>query len=244
LLDAQGGSVLSSAERKARKGLFRAVQNGEFSNPEQDIGPASKFHSVSTYDSYEHLVAAERKKDMNIPVELQDQWARDRSKKAENKRARAKARLEAAADPMSPKKGGKKGHKAILAAAKLDPSSSIPERVIDMVTLEQQIRRFIADISGKATMALPPMNKESRKQVHELATAFHLKSQSKGKGNERYTTLTKTTRSGIAINEQKVRRVAKHGRVFTHLGKNATIMPRHKDGDEVGKVRNVLTRYE
>ncbi|KIM75681.1 hypothetical protein PILCRDRAFT_666166 [Piloderma croceum F 1598] len=220
LLDAKGGSVLSSAEREARKRLFQAVQNGEFSDPEQDIGPTK------------------RKKGMNIPIELQDQWARDRSKKAENKRARAKARLEAAADPLLPKKGGKKGHKAILAAAKLDPSSSIPERVVDMVTLEQQIRRFLADISGKATMVLPPMNKESRKQVHELATAFHLKSQSKGKGDGRYTTLMKTTRSGIAIDERKVGRVVKHGRVFMQpgaKGKNAIIMPRHKDGDEVGK---------
>jgi hypothetical protein len=245
LLDDNGGSVLSSAERKARKRLFRAVQNGEFSDLEQEIGPASTFHSGSTYDSHEHLVISERKKGMNIPVELQDQWARDRSKKAENKQARAKARAEAAADPMSHKKGGKKGHKAMLAVAKLDPSISIPERVVDMVTLEQQVRRFLADIGGKATMALPPMNKESRKQVHELAIAFNLKSQSKGKGDGRYTMLTKTTRSGIAINEQKVRRVVKYGKVFTQpgaKGKNVIIMPRHRDGDEVGKVRNVLTR--
>jgi len=245
LLDEKGGSVLSSTEREARKRLFRAVQNGEFSDPEQEIGPASTFHSVSTSGSHEHLVILERKKGKNIPAELRDQWARDRAKKAENKQARTKARMEAAADPMLPKKGGKKGHKAILAAAKFDSSSSIPERVIDMVTLELQVRRFLADIGGKATMALPPMNKESRKQVHELAIAFNLKSQSKGKGNGRYTTLTKTTRSGIAIDERKVRRVVKHSNVFTQpgaKGKNAIIMPRHRDGDEVGKVRNVLTR--
>jgi hypothetical protein len=93
-------------------------------------------------------------------------------------------------------------------------------------------------------MALPPMGKESRKQVHELAIVFNLKSQSKGKGDGRYTTLTKTTRSGIEINEQKVRRVVKNNKGFTppggSKGRNAVIMPRHKDGDEVGKVRDVL----
>jgi len=41
LLDEKGG-CLSEAERKARKRLFQAVQNGDFSDLE-DIGPASKY---------------------------------------------------------------------------------------------------------------------------------------------------------------------------------------------------------
>jgi hypothetical protein len=41
LLDEKGG-CLSKAERKARKRLFQAVQNGDFSDLE-DIGPASKY---------------------------------------------------------------------------------------------------------------------------------------------------------------------------------------------------------
>jgi len=220
LLDEKGG-LLTNAERKARKRLFRAVQNGDFSDLEEDIGPAR------------------RKKDKKVPEHLQDQWDRDRAKKAEYKRVRAQARLDAAADPLSKKKGGKKGRKAMLAAAKLDPSISIPERVVDMVTVEHQIRRFLANIGGKSTMALPPMGKESRKQVHELAIAFHLKSLSKGKGGGRYTTLTKTTRSGIGIDEWKVRRIVNRNNGITQpgggKGKNTTVMPRHRDGDEVGK---------
>jgi hypothetical protein len=133
----------------------------------------------------------------------------------------------------------------MLAAAKLDPSITIPERIVNMVTVEQQIRRFLDDIGGKSTMALPPMGKESRKQVHELAIAFNLKSASKGKGDGRYTTLTKTTRSGICINERNVRRIVKNDKVFIPpgergKGKNASVMPRHRDGDEVGKVSSVL----
>jgi hypothetical protein len=187
------------------------------------------------------LVISGRNKGKNIPVLLQDQWEKDRAKKAEHKRARAIARLEATADPLSTKMGGKKGRKAMLAAAKFDPLISVPERVVDMTTLEQQIRRFLADIGGKSTMSLPPMGKESRKQVHELAVAFNLKSASKGKGDARYTMLTKTTRSGTGINERKVRRMVNSDKGFTSpvtgRGRNMIVMPKHRDGDEVGKVR-------
>lgn len=47
--------------------------------------------------------------------------------------------------------------------------------------------------------------------VHELANAFSLKSVSKGHGDARYTTLTKTTRSGIQINEKKIGRIVRRG---------------------------------
>src|SRR6202167_2997202 len=156
LLDEKGG-FLTNAKRRVRKRLFRAVQNGDFSDLEEDIGPASKSFSISMLDPTQHLVIPGRKKDKKVPEHLQDQWDRDRAKKAEYKRTRAQARLDAAADPLSKKKGGKKGRKAMLAAAKLDPSISIPERVVDMVTVEHQIRRFLANIGGKSTMALPPM---------------------------------------------------------------------------------------
>ena len=171
LLDEKGG-FLTNAKRRVRKRLFRAVQNGDFSDLEGDIGPASKSFSISMLDPTQHFVIPGRKKDKKVPEHLQDQRDRDRAKKAEYKQARAQARLDAAADPLSKKKGGKKGRKAMLAAAKLDPSISIPERVVDMVTVEHQIRRFLANIGGKSTMALQPMGKESRKRVYELAVAF------------------------------------------------------------------------
>lgn len=174
-----------------------------------------------------------------MPSHLQDQWTKDRAKKAEYKKAREQARLEAAADPLLSKKGGKKGRKAMLKAAKFDASISIPEHIVDLTSLEQQIRRFLDDIGGHSTMVLPPMGKESRKQVHELAAAFKLKSISKGKGAGRYTTLTKTTMSGIGINAKKIARITKRsngGFVQGASGKNSTSVPRHRDGDEVGKV--------
>lgn len=186
----------------------------------------------------------------DLPPELREQWENDRQKKAANKRARAQARAELAADPILHKKGGKKGRKAMLAAARMDPTITVvPNRIIDMVTLVQQIKRFIADVGGPSSMSLPPTNKETRKSIHEMALAFNLKSQSNGKGDARYTTLIKTTRSGFGVNENKVARIVRrsgggefvgsfHSRE-TGKGKAQIVIPRHKDGDEVGKVSSL-----
>jgi len=138
----------------------------------------------------------------------------------------------------------------MLAAAKLDPTINvIPNRVIDMVTLVQQIRRFIADIGGPSTMSLPPTNKETRKNIHEMALAFNLKSLSKGDGDARYTTLTKTTKTGALIDERNVEKIVRRSGgmgargdsfIYDKKGKGrgaSVVMPRHREGEEVGKVR-------
>lgn len=173
-------------------------------------------------------------------------------KKAAWKKARTEARLIAAADPLSQKKGGKKGRKAMLAVASLDPTITVlPNRIIDMVTLVQQIRRFIDDDDdeGRQTMALPPTDKATRKNIHDLALAFNMKSISKGKGDARYTTLTKTWRSGLDVDENKVAKIVRR-RNFSRedsfvngkkgkkgrMGAQAHV-PRHREGEEVGKVR-------
>ncbi|KAF7375199.1 Protein SQS1 [Mycena sanguinolenta] len=210
---------------KAEKRLLKAVANGEL-----DI------------DDFDDFIPAKRGKNKRngLPPELQDVWDRDRAKKAENKRLRALARAAAAADPMAHKKGGKKGRKAMLAAARLDSTITVlPNRIIDMTTLEQQIRRFIGAIGGPPSMSLPPADKETRKKVHEMALAFGLKSQSKGKGEARYTTLIKTSRSGIMIDEKKVAKILKRGAGGWGGGARGkgrgAAMPRQRDGDEVGK---------
>ncbi|KDQ55660.1 hypothetical protein JAAARDRAFT_133277 [Jaapia argillacea MUCL 33604] len=222
--------LLEGRNRKERRRLFRAIQNGD-------------------EDFLEALFPiAKRKKDKgkDLPPALQEQWAKDRAKKAAYKQERAQARLEAAVDPLVPKKGGKKGRKATLAAARLDPSIEVPNQVFSLITLEQQIRRFLADLGGRDVMSLPPCDKETRKAVHELALAFNLKSQSKGKGQNRYTTLRKTTKSGFGINEGKVARILRRERGGGGggggwngndgwKGKGTAQMPRHREGDEVGK---------
>jgi hypothetical protein len=145
--------------------------------------------------------------------------------------------LEQAADPLSVKKGGKKSRKLIRAAANIDPSDSIPSRIFNMSTLIEQIRIFATNIEGGPSMALPPMAKYQRKQVHEISLAFNIKSQSKGKGSNRYTTLWRTSVTGLDIDEKRITRsVANQDKFFGPKGKGASRNPAPRDGDEVGKV--------
>ena len=213
-----------------------------------------------------------RSRGAELPDELKILWEKDRLKKAAFKEARYQARLEAAADPLSKKKGGKKGRKAMLAVANIDPTINVlPNRIIDMVTLVQQIRRFVDD-EERETMSLPPTNKATRKNVHELAVAFNVKSVSKGKGNARYTILSRTWKTGVVdVDEKKVARIVRRKNylrdddddelLFVRGGKGTrgggggafgkggikktgkggqTLVPRHREGEEVGKVRKLL----
>ncbi|KAF7304997.1 hypothetical protein MKEN_01214400 [Mycena kentingensis (nom. inval.)] len=231
----ENGDILSSTSRRGRKALLKAAVHGDFDD-DFDFD----------FDDFAQPAKRGKKKRADIPPELQDIWDLDRAKKSENKKRRQLARLEAAADPLAAHKGGKKGRKAMLAAARLDPTIHvIPNRVIDMTTLVVQIRRFIDNLAGPNSMSLPPTDKATRKNVHEMALAFGLKSVSKGKGTARYTTLTKTTKTGLMIDEKKVARICRRGDArgsgFVHMeerdkGKGrAAGMPRHRDGDEVGK---------
>ncbi len=53
---------------------------------------------------------------------------------------------------------------------------------------------------------LPPMCREMRKTVHELAHAFKLYSKSENNDAARFTTLIKTTRGGVNVNEKAIAR--------------------------------------
>ena len=212
------------------------------------------------------VVESKHSKAADLPDDLKILWEKDRLKKAAKKEARYQARLEAAADPLSKKKGGKKGRKAMLTVASIDPTITvIPNRIIDMVTLVQQIRRFIDD-EERETMALPPTNKATRKNIHDLALAFNVKSISKGNGDARYTTLIKTWRTGILdVDEAKVAKIARRRNYlrddsFVRGGKTSgnsfirdkkgkklrsggqAVVPRHREGEEVGKVKSFLCK--
>ena len=178
---------------------------------------------------------AERKKDKHVPAELHHLWERDRAKKAEHKRLRELERV-AATGPFSPikkKKGGKKARKARLAAA----------APISIETVVEQMRNFVADLGSASTLSLPPMTKHARKSVHEIAHAFNLKSKSEGSGETRFTTLIKTTLSGVQVDERKIARIlgrplppasAAYGKGKGKAGVNKI---RARDGEVVGGVR-------
>lgn len=116
----------------------------------------------------------------------------------------------------------------MLTAQRLEDAIILPNRIVDITTLVQQIRRFTDVSCLKQTMALPPMETGHRKKVHELAHAFSLKSKSQGSGNGRYISLIKTTRTVLAkVDEKKIARV---------LGNHRKPVQRQREGEEVGKV--------
>ncbi|KAA8645533.1 putative R3H and G-patch domain protein [Aspergillus tanneri] len=59
--------------------------------------------------------------------------------------------------------------------------------------LKEEICLFLQ--SSKISLPLPPMTKQRRKLVHELAHSLSLNSQSRGKGNSRFPILHKTSRT-------------------------------------------------
>jgi hypothetical protein len=129
-----------------------------------------------------HPAKGKKGKPNGISPELEEQWQRDRAKKAEFKRLRADARGEAASLGIQWKK-----HRILHGSA---PDLLQPANDLDSV--ERLIRSFLKNLGGPGSLSLPAMSREARKKVHDLAGAFNLKSKSKGKGTSRYTTLIKT----------------------------------------------------
>jgi len=143
--------------------------------------------------------------------------------------------MAAAPDPFTTRKGGKKARKAREAAALAAP--------VTLETIVGDMRRFVADIGGARTLPLPPMGREMRKSVHELAEAFKLKSKSRGKDAGRFTTLIKTTLSGVTVNEKKVTQILGrsssppfHAAHRGGKGKGRAGRARPRDGEVVGEV--------
>ncbi|KAG8957787.1 hypothetical protein FRC03_009820 [Tulasnella sp. 419] len=180
--------LIGRRNRNERKRLFKAIEKGEFEHRQSS---GSKEGS-SAY----------------VPADVATQWKKDREKKAQYKQQRAEARLEA--QVLSFPRNGKgkgKNKKKMVSTSVEDDGSGPTMQISDLFSLEKQIRLFLADLGGPKTMPLPPMDKESRRRVHMLCQCFNLKSDSKGGGHNRFITIVKTTRSGININEHKVKNI-------------------------------------
>jgi hypothetical protein len=68
------------------------------------------------------------------------------------------------------------------------------------------MRAFVVDFRGAPMLALPPMEERVRKLVHDLAGDFTLKGKSEGNPKARFTTLARTTMSGVRVDERKIAR--------------------------------------
>ena len=104
---------------------------------------------------------------------------------------------------------------------------------LDMLLVEDMLYEFVEDIS-RPSLVLPPMPKEARAKMHQLATAFHLKSKSQGKGDARFTTLYRTTKTGtLGVKHWKISRLV-YG-AGGGGGTGAKGKGRHQEGEVVGR---------
>ena len=145
----------------------------------------------------------------------------------------------------------------------------IPNQTLDMISAEQQIRRFIAD-TDKKEITLPPYDPGMKKKIHTLFQAFRLNSVTI-KGTLGWTTtLSKTKGSEKTLKEKKIANVMKEfkqgGATPNGVGKNksqAKDKPKEKsqakdktkgktdighlkakEGDVVGQVRGLADRTQ
>lgn len=184
---------------------------------------------VLFFDQDAHFSPEQSGHSKYIPTHLKAQWERDRAKKAESKRARRLARIQQnSLKPKERKKLRKKSELQLLQAGLLAPASSSTPR-LELVDVEVLLREYVADIGNDSPLKLPPLDKETRAKIHQLAHAFHLRSKSQGYGEDRFITLFKTSKTGMPTKEWQVDKLLR-GR--SQQGRHIV---RHKEGDEVGK---------
>ncbi|KAF9510632.1 hypothetical protein BS47DRAFT_57315 [Hydnum rufescens UP504] len=220
--------LLSGRSKKKRKQVFKAIQNG-------DLDAVEDIHNRNN-DVAQGKGKKKKKEGAYVPPELKDQWRKDQEKKAKYKKDRAKERMLASMDLLPSRKSGKKKNKlGKRISEEPQPAEGETTPIVDLRSLVSQIRVFLADLGSSKTMVLPPMDKPSRARVHSIASCFKLKSQSKGWGSARYTTLIRTTKSGVSVDERKISWLLE-GKGFglgTPFSRPQGPV-RHRDGDVVG----------
>ncbi|KAK9451075.1 uncharacterized protein V1518DRAFT_174189 [Limtongia smithiae] len=122
--------------------------------------------------------------DDELLEQLQTQWLQDKAAKT----ARRAQREEDRRQGMLGKKAKKTGRPDLK--AKYRGKMTVAE-------LRSEIEKFF--FSDAENLALPPMDKASRRGAHVLAQAYQMKSKSIGQGKSRFTMLYKTARTAEAL---------------------------------------------
>lgn len=131
-----------------------------------------------------------------------DTFEKDRAKKRERKAAREQLRTEGMLGSS-----GKKG--------KADLSIKYIEGMT-MAQVRDELRIFLQD-EGQHSRPFPPMDKKDRKTLHEIASAFNLKSKSVGTGKNRFPVLNKTSSTTAYSEAQFTRVMAASSRGFLRV---------------------------
>ncbi|KAI5196370.1 hypothetical protein E4T39_07809 [Aureobasidium subglaciale] len=158
--------------------------------------------------------------DSDLVEELQNQWANDRSKKASKKAEREELR-----------QLGMLGKKN-----KFKPDMN--QRYTEGITMGQ-VRFELQDFLEQedfTTKAFPPMQKNDRKVLHEIANHFNLKSKSVGSGKNRAPVLIKTKRT-VEWSEEHFGRVSN----FVSRGymKNSSHKPKSTLAGDIRRTRQM-----
>ncbi|KAI5466532.1 hypothetical protein BGZ63DRAFT_376454 [Mariannaea sp. PMI_226] len=115
--------------------------------------------------------------DSEMEQALQAAWKNDRLKKSERKKQREQLR-------------------ALGMLGKKTNPEDMSIRYPNGLSMEQMSDEFRLFLMGTdETVIFPPMDKHARKMIHELATAFKIKSKSTGKSEHRRPTLIRTLRT-------------------------------------------------
>ncbi|KAI4734980.1 hypothetical protein E4T50_14485 [Aureobasidium sp. EXF-12298] len=156
--------------------------------------------------------------DSDLVEELQNQWANDRSKKASKKAEREELRQLGLL--------GKKN--------KFKPDMN--QRYTEGITMGQvrfELQDFLEE-DDMTTKAFPPMQKNDRKVLHEIANHFNLKSKSVGSGKNRAPVLIKTSRTIEWSSEHFTRATSFVGKGYM---KNSSRKPKTTGASEVRRTR-------
>jgi len=136
--------------------------------------------------------------DPDIAAQLKTSWQRDREKKKLRKIHREERRAQGFLNT----KACKTGQPLLVDKYKKGMSMSEVCTEIRSFMLRGNERYETQSLPNwpsltPRSLALPPMSKSDRKLVHNLASKLYLKSKSVGSDTARFTTLIKTSRSGI-----------------------------------------------
>lgn len=131
--------------------------------------------------------------DSDLNEQLQNAWEADRAKKRLKKAEREELRQQ-----------GLLGRKGKGANLKVKYSGGI-----GMEDVVEEIREFL--LGQTQSLSLPPMDAQRRATIHQAAKSFDLSSRSRGDGHDRFTILSKTTRTRVYTDAEFDQAIARKG---------------------------------
>ncbi|KAH7394101.1 hypothetical protein DE146DRAFT_679373 [Phaeosphaeria sp. MPI-PUGE-AT-0046c] len=131
--------------------------------------------------------------DSDLNEQLQNAWEADRAKKRLKKAEREELRQQ-----------GLLGRKGKGANLKVKYSEGI-----GMEDVVEEIREFL--LGQTESLSLPPMDAQRRATIHQAAKFFCLSSRSRGDGQDRFTVLSKTTRTRVYTDSEFDQAITRKG---------------------------------